>query len=1248
MDYSQTRIIQWNCQSLRNKKAEVMKLIHKYNPSILAVAETWLKPLSPYSLRGFSCVRDDRQDGRAGSALFVSSTIPFSILSLPVHNNNINVVGISVNNISIVSLYISSPDHHSLLYLKNLFETLHSPFIILGDFNYHHSLWGSSTCDTYGNKLVQFFHDYNLIVLNDGRPTRLTSPIQNPSAVDLTICSNNISSLLSWDIESLSHGSDHYPIIINSPIKNSNNVLPPLLKYNIKNVTPDGWNNFGNLLNEKIKMLPVISDHNFLNCYNDFISNLIIVADSSFRIKNPKKYNKKSPPWWDDECSDFIKKRKTAELKYKHNMTMENFIEFKHILAKSRRVFKKKKFNSWRKFCCSLSPETPSAQVWQNIRCFRSSQNCNNSISPVYSSWTDSFFHKIAPDYVPCLSECNNPINFSFSSHHHHFDSPFTLKELKIILSSVKDSAPGIDGIPYSFLVNSMDFTLEYILKIYNFIFNTGVIPQDWKTQLVIPILKPGKDPSSHLSFRPIALSSILSKLFEHLIKNRLEYYVENRNILSQYQLGFRKGKSAIDNLSIFFTDVRLAFSRNESLCSVFLDIEAAYDNVLLNILYQKLINIGVSSKFTSIICCLLCERNVKLRVLDQPENLMRKIWKGLPQGSVLSPLLFNIYTYDLGRQVNSWVRFLQYADDLVLYTNSKNIKNCEVNLNKSLYQLNSWLCDIGLSLSPMKSNVVVFSRKKICPIIEIKINNIILDLKNQVKFLGVILDSKLNGVNHINHILTKCEKNLNIMRVLSGTWWGSHPFSQRLLYNAIIRSHFDYASFLIEPCNKTSLKKIDDIQSKALRIIIGAMKSSPINALQVECADAPLKKRRQYLCDKYFFKAVQFSNHPLLPKLKLLSQYIFSNRTTKNFWKNKKVLPRLIYSFSKLKNIKTTYIANSTLPVFANSYESLIHEPRVILDLGIIKNDSINSNEIFYNTLKYYWPNDDYFFTDASKLSPQGSVGWSIFHENSKVSFMFKSPSQASVFSGECLAIKYCISFILENEISHSLIFSDSLSSLQSVLSNPFSPKNRSEIVFDIKNLLHQCHINNLTVTLVYIPSHCGIFGNENADHLAKQAVVHGKLNYFKNYSYDLVSQAKIYLQNSWNNYWKQSAKFKGSYLFSLQPEVSLRPWFSKFKNFNKTTTSIVSRLRIGHSCLPTHLFKLKIVNNNLCECGDHVGDIDHVFFNCKNHNPSLYSFLHMYNVALPTRMNILLRLSSFEILSLICKYINHHNIKL
>lgn len=204
------------------------------------------------------------------------------------------------------------------------------------------------------------------------------------------------------------------------------------------------------------------------------------------------------------------------------------------------------------------------------------------------------------PNEKECPSTTTNP---SSNTHIHPLNTPFSLIELSSVHQHVHDSAPGIDGFPYSFITQAGDNCQKYFLNLINICFDIGFIPPTWKSQIIMPILKNGKPPDNPDYYRPIALSSVLAKLLEHLIKNRLEWIVENKGLLADSQYGFRKGYSTMDSISILISDIRIAFSRKESVVAVFLDISSAYDSVHLSILRYRLHQLNISDKMIQCIC---------------------------------------------------------------------------------------------------------------------------------------------------------------------------------------------------------------------------------------------------------------------------------------------------------------------------------------------------------------------------------------------------------------------------------------------------------------------------------------------------------------------------------------------------------------------------------------------------------------------------------------------------------------------
>jgi ribonuclease HI len=1225
--------LQWNSRSIVPKKPDLIQLINDHSVSVAAISETWLSPGALFRIPGFSCLRDDRDDGRAGCALLIKRCFPFSQISLPPHTRDINAIAAKVMGINFISIYIPHPHINLIPDLSTILFAVSPPLIVLGDFNCHHSSWGSYHSDTFSSFLIDLFDDINVCVINDGTPTHRVYPGQNPHSVpDLSACSPSLSALLTWEVLRQSFGSDHFPIVISKP--SSVTPLPkpePLLKHKLHSAD---WPSFSLYVDSKIK--ECLDLESYPEKIEKFKGILLEAADKSIPRKRTAKDQIPSPPWWSAECTAAVKERDDAETTFNESGNLEDFVSFKKTSARTKRFLAKAKKRGWKGFCESLSPRTPPSVIWRNIKKFRGSFKQDTSPPADPSVWLTNFIDRLAPPTVPeeaCISAAPFPLTSN------PLGEPFSFAELSLVLDGLRDSTPGEDGIPYCFLSKLNASSQGHLLDILNHVFDTGAVPDEWKTQIIIPILKPSKDPEDASSYRPIALSATMGKILEHLVKNRLEWFVENRGILADSQFGFRKGRSTMDSVSILTTDVRLAFSKNEHLLGCFLDISAAYDNVLLPVLRAKMLHLSIPVKIVNIVARLFMGRCIKVRS-GSTYSSPRTLWQGLPQGSVLSPLLYNIYTHDLEQSVSSFCNVLQYADDLVLYTSEQSIDKAANNINSALSYLKHWLDEHGLTLSPSKSCTVTFTRKRSIPRSNVLYGREIIPSRESVKFLGVILDGRMSGVSHLNYIIGKCEKGINILRALSGVWWGAHPYCQKLLYNATIRSQMDYGSLILEPCNKGILNKLDLVQAKCLRIILGAMKSSPKNAMQIECVEPPLSLRRQYLADRFVIRASACSGHLLIPRLRSLALEIAENK----YWDHKE-FPKIIISFSKLNNVNTILYRSQHNPLFECSFKAITYSPKVILDFGIFKDDP-GANHKFSKLLEK-WPEYLPVFTDSSKMDPAKCVGAAVWIPKYNIVLSLKCPAQSSIFTGESVAILEAVSYLESHHITKAIIFTDSRSCLQALASNQFKAQNKSPLILGIKDKLHKCETQGLDIVLGWIPSHCGISGNECADTWAKQAIETGTQLHNKVYSSDLLTCAQTSLSESWQNMWDASRQHTGRYYGGIEPFIRCKPWFHKFRSAPKWATSTICRLRLGHNCTPVFLAKIRVRDNSLCECGLDEGSLDHIFFNCPRFSYSMYDVLPK---KIPRPINFYSLLCSMDspITAILLKYIQVHNIRL
>jgi len=229
------------------------------------------------------------------------------------------------------------------------------------------------------------------------------------------------------------------------------------------------------------------------------------------------------------------------------------------------------------------------------------------------------------------------------------------------------NSAPGLDQINYNVIFSFPNKYSQLLLQIYNNILSEGTFPSQWKQSLMVLIPKSG-----NTGLRPISLLSCLLRVLERMIYIRLQWYIESRHILPDTQLDFRPDRSCIDSLVILTSDIYKGFVNNSSTICAFLDIKGAFDNIIPNILIQNLKNIDIPARIRKFILNLICERQFHF-VNDGNKTGPFLSHKGTPQGSILSPILFDIYLKDIVNHLHSESNILLYADDIVVYSTVKN-----------------------------------------------------------------------------------------------------------------------------------------------------------------------------------------------------------------------------------------------------------------------------------------------------------------------------------------------------------------------------------------------------------------------------------------------------------------------------------------------------------------------------------------------------------------------------------------------
>ncbi|GFW05484.1 probable RNA-directed DNA polymerase from transposon X-element [Trichonephila clavipes] len=318
------------------------------------------------------------------------------------------------------------------------------------------------------------------------------------------------------------------------------------------------------------------------------------------------------------------------------------------------------------------------------------------------------------------------------------------------------------------------------------------------------------------------------------MVNARLVYQLEKNKCIPLFQSGFRKGRSTLDNIIQLESKIRNAFVRRNHLVSIFFDIEKAYDRTWRYGILRTLFNFGFRGNLPTFIKMFLNLRTFRVRLggtLSAPFTQA----EGVPQGSILSVTLFICHISSILSILSPSIQASLYVDDLQISCEGSDMRLIERQLQTAVNNIVKWCDTNGRSISASKSCCVHFCRKRgIHPDPEIRIRDIQIPVVPEVRFLGVIFDRRLTFLPHILHLRKRCEKSLNLLKVLSNTSWGADRTSLLRVYQAIVLSRIDYGCVVYGSACNSTLKKLDPVHHMALRICSGAFRTSPVQSLYV------------------------------------------------------------------------------------------------------------------------------------------------------------------------------------------------------------------------------------------------------------------------------------------------------------------------------------------------------------------------------------------------------------------------------
>lgn len=818
------KILHWNANGIRQHREELQEFLVERRIDVALISETHLRPGDGMSSPTHRIYRTDRQGPRGGgTAVYIHRRLDHYPLPTP-QTTDLEVTMVCVKttrgSLNLAAGYIP-PDKEAIPdELDAVFDS-GRPTILAGDLNAKHPAWHSRVRNQKGRLIQRYVEERRIAVLAPSDPTHFHG--RGADVLDIALLLNVSMPATTYTIQEL--GSDHLPVVLH--LGDAEVGEAPIRK-------AVDWKMFSDILSQQtFSNDEILTVQDLDKAVDGLTTHLQGAQERSSRAKILPAADKTLP----QDLRELIREKNRAKKRYARTLDPLHKRELNQLQARVKDSLKAE-YNE--RFAEKLSIlQAKDVSLWRMTKALRQTRA---PLPPLQGATGVA----IAPEekaeaFASCLEgQCTleEDDNRAYHDEVRQFVEErlnggqaggasmdqTDEEEVRSIIKAFKTrKAPGPDDITNKALKLLPEGAIKRLVQIVNAAIRLTHFPMRWKQATVIMIPKPGKQLSLPQNYRPISLLPTMGKVLERVILTRIKHETENLKILPDFQFGFRGRHACTQQVMRVVEYGKKAFSWKKYMGAVFLDIEKAFDRVWHDGLLQKMIQLQYQASTVNIIRSFLCYRSFSARV-GTSSSSTRQLRAGVPQGSCLSPLLFNIYASDMPTHFNT--EMAQFADDTMIMTLAHRPSTIITRLQFQLNQLDEWFKRNRIRVNANKSAATVFiGNKKLVPRLaaQLSIDGNPIPWERTVKYLGVVLDDRMSFGPHIREAVNKARGALNSLYPMLGRRSRMSSFNKLLVYKAILRPMATYAAPVWANAANIHLQRLQTFQNRVLRISLDA-----------------------------------------------------------------------------------------------------------------------------------------------------------------------------------------------------------------------------------------------------------------------------------------------------------------------------------------------------------------------------------------------------------------------------------------